>query len=261
MHANPNRPLKAQRQRIIMQELNTRKIVRVAELSRILRVVENTIRRDLKGLQKRGLIRRVHGGAMLVEMRGADDFPFVEKAIKFKAEKERIGIYASKLIGEDETIALDAGTTTLEVARHIPNTPGVMIVTNSIPAILSLEEKTQVSIVCPGGMLRRVSRSFLGSEGEEFLRNIHVDKLFLSAGGLTLNQGAQNPNIVEVAFKRRLIESADEVILVIIHDKIGKPSFAQICPLETIDKIITDDAADRNYIEKIRKRGINVALV
>jgi len=257
----PERLLKAERERKILQEIRAKKIVRVSELSRIFGVVENTLRRDLNSLQEQGLIRKVHGGAMSAEMRGADDFPFTDKVIKLKAEKERIGLYVSKLIGEDETIALDAGTTTLEIAKQITNISGLTVLTNSIPVILALEEKTEVSVISPSGMLRRVSRSLLGGEAEEFLRSVHVSKAFLSAGGLTLDKGVQNPNITEIPFKKRLIESATEVILVITHDKIGHPSFAQICPLEVIDRIVTDDAADRKYIEKIKERGIDVILV
>ncbi len=256
-----NTALKAERERRILQEIKAKKIVRVSDLSGAWGVVENTIRRDLEGLQERGLIRRVRGGAVLVEVRGVDDFSFVEKATKFKTEKERIGLCASRLIEEDEIIALDAGTTTVEIAKRIPNTPGLTIVTNAIPIILALEEKTQVNIVCPGGTFRPVSRSFLGSEAEQFLRSVHVNKVFLSVGGLTLEKGVQNPNIAEIPFKRCLIECATEVILVITHDKIGHPSFAQICRLEAVDKIITDDAADKKYLERIRERGIEVILV
>jgi len=127
----PKSPLKAERERKILQEIRAKKIVRVSELSRIFGVVENTLRRDLDSLQERGLIRRVHGGAISAETRGTDDFPFRDKVIKFKAEKERIGLYVSRLIEEDETIALDAGTTTLEVAKQIPNTSDLTVVTNS----------------------------------------------------------------------------------------------------------------------------------
>lgn len=255
-----NTLLKAERERKILQDIKEKKIVRVSDLSRAWGVVENTIRRDLDGLQDRGLIRRVSGGAVLVEARGVDDFSFVEKVTKFKTEKVRIGLYASRLIGEDQTIALDAGTATLEIAKQIPNTSGLTIVTNAIPIILALEEKTQLSIVCPGGTFRPVSRSFLGSETEQFLKSIHIDKVFLSAGGLTLDRGVQNPNIAEIPFKRCLIESAAEVILVITHDKIGHPSFAQICPLEAVDKIITDDDDDRKYLERVREKGIEVVF-
>ena len=227
--------LKAERELRIINRIRSDKIVKLSELSAAIGASENTIRRDLKRLQETGVLKRTHGGAILTEsphnMHSADDVEWLVRQNQFPVEKSRIGKKAVEMVGDGETIILDAGSTTIEIAKNLRGKRNLTVVTNAVNIGLELAHGEVVTVVLTGGILREYSQSLVGPLAEGFLSGIHVDRMFLSACGVTIEAGITNSNTAEVPIKRAMIKAAREVILVVSRDKIGKQSFTQIAPL------------------------------
>lgn len=254
--------LREERKASIVNLFRHNNIIQISELSKMLSVSKNTIRRDLEALERQGLIERIHGGAISRSERGgAIDLSWQERESKFQKEKRRIGYKAAQMIEDGESIILDAGTTIMQVARCI-NKRNLTVVTNAVNIGMELSGKKGITVVLTGGILREISVSLVGPLAEDFLNNnIHVDKMFLSAGGVDGENGVTNANTIEVPIKRVMIRAAKEVILVVTHDKIGKKSFTRVVPLKEVNKIITDEYAPKEQVEFIQKQGVEVILV
>ncbi|MGQ9631437.1 MAG: DeoR/GlpR family DNA-binding transcription regulator [bacterium] len=247
-----------ERQLNIVKLIRRRGSVRVSDLSESLGVSPNTIRRDLKKLEGDGLLRRTHGGAVLV---GPSDMgpTLAERLDEFLDEKSRIGRKAAELIRDGESIILDAGTTTAQIAKHIGGRRGLTVITNAINIALELASSPGIATILTGGILSDITKCTAGFHAEQFLSQFHVSKAFISAGGVT-PEGATNTNTFEVQMKRTMMRVADEVILVVAHNKIGTVSLAPFASIEDIHKIITDDGAPKDVVEAIRGKGVEVIL-
>lgn len=257
--------MRAEREIKIVNLLKTKGTVHLSELSALLAVSENTIRRDLQHLQDMGMLRRTHGGAILdgdsAGSHGVDDVGWLARQRFLPAEKERIGRKAAELVHNGEAIILDAGTTTMQIARQLHGKHELTVVTNAVNIGLELARSEAITVVLAGGILRELSKSLVGPQAEEFLsRDIHVDKLFLSAGGVSAEAGVTNANTVEIPIKRAMMRSAREVILVVTHDKIGKRSFGQIAPLSAVHVIVTDSGVDMDAVASLESAGVKVLL-
>jgi DeoR family fructose operon transcriptional repressor len=243
----------------IVEILNEREngVVTVAELAELLGVSGMTIRRDLDTLEEMALLRRIHGGAVSYQ-REIDEKPFQERGEEFNQEKQVIGRVAAQLIHDGERIILDAGTTTLQVARNLADKKDLTAVTNALPVAEELSHCLQVSTILLGGMLKQKERCTVGPTVVEVLSRLSVDKLFLSAAGFTVEKGATDPDLWEVEVKRAMIGAAREVILVADSSKWGTVNLVQITPLEAIHKIVTDDNLPIEAIEMIEAGGVEV---
>jgi len=246
----------------IINYLKKNGTARISDLSKMLEVSDNTIRRDLDKLVQEKVVKRIHGGGVLIgDTYSPHDFYWIERETKFSEEKKRIGAKAAELIQKGETVILDVGTTTIEIAKNLSNKKNITVITNGLNIATQLIKNRKIDIILSGGTFREVSMSLVGIFTEEFFKNIHVDKLFLSAGNVNINSGVTNTNIIEVPIKRAMIEVAEEVILTVTYNKIGKRSFAYVCPISAINKIITDKKAPEAEINAIRKKGIEVIMV
>jgi DeoR/GlpR family transcriptional regulator of sugar metabolism len=257
--------LRPERELLIISKLKVEKIVHLADLSRAIGVSENTIRRDLQRLQSMGILKRTHGGAMFVEdnreNHNSDDVDWLARLKQFPSEKERIGSRAAELVHDGDAVILDAGTTTMQIARHLQEKRNLTVVTNAVNIGLELARNVSVTVVLTGGILRELSQSLVGPLTEEFLAGtIHVDTLFLSAGGVSVEAGVTNANTIEVPIKRAMIRAARHVILVVTHEKLGKRSFTQVTPLEALSGIVTDSGADPALVSAFEARGTKVII-
>lgn len=257
--------LRPERELRIINRLRSEKILRLSDLAADIGVSENTLRRDLQRLQETGILRRTHGGAVFAEdsreTQGTDDLDWLARARHFPAEKERIGKAAAALVQDGEAIILDAGTTTMQIARHLHDRRNLTAVTNAVNIGLELSSRGTITVVLTGGILREISRSLIGPLAEEFLgASIHADRMFLSAGGVSLEAGVTNANTIEVPVKRAMIRAAREVILVVTGDKVGRRSFTPLTPIETLTCIVTDSNADTEMLESIAKRGVKIIV-
>lgn len=245
-----------ERYKLIMELLKKHQRVKVNTLTEELGVSESTIRRDLQELEEQGLLKRTHGGAVLVGKLSFEP-TMGEKAEFMQEEKRQIGILAASLIKDNETIFLDAGTTTLKIAEFI-NAKNVTILTNSLPIALELAQKSDINLILAGGQLRWQTHALVGPVTEEFIRNFRVDKAFIGVNGISVEEGITTPNIVEAYTKKAMIEIAKEVIVVADHSKFEKSYFTTIATMEKIDLLITDDKTPQELIEKFIEAGVGV---
>jgi DeoR family transcriptional regulator, fructose operon transcriptional repressor len=257
--------LRAERELRIINRLRSEKIARLSDLAADIGVSENTLRRDLQRLHETGILRRTHGGAVFAEdsrdTHGIDDLDWLARLRHLPAEKERIGKAAAALVQDGEAIILDAGTTTMQIARHLHDRRNLTAVTNAVNIGLELSPRGAITVVLTGGILREISRSLIGPLAEDFLgASIHADRLFLSAGGVSLEAGVTNANTIEVPVKRAMIKAAREVVLVVTGDKVGRRSFTQVTPLESLTAIVTDGSADPGMLEAMRSRGVRIIV-
>jgi len=251
--------LEVERHQSILRQVKQNGVVRVSYLSKLLGVSQNTIRRDLQKLEEEGLIKRTHGGAVLEDFYGID-LPFVTREDKYREEKQRIGEKASELIEDGEAIILDAGTTVAQLAKNIKTKRDLTVITNAVNVALELANCRQILTILTGGIIREVTNCLVGYQAEEFLKNIHVDKLFLAAGGVTAEEGLTNPNPFEVPVKKAMIKAAEEVILLVAHNKIGKVALAPIAPIEAVHKMVTDSKASQKDLQAFREKGVEVII-
>lgn len=232
--------------------------VKVSDLSRIYNVSEVTIRKDLQELEEEGLVKRVHGGAVLNNSIKFEP-TFSEKSDKFIHEKECIGEIASKLIKDGDTIALDTGTTTLQIAKKI-TAKDLTVVTNSLDIAYELSEKKNIEVIVTGGLLRWETRAFVGPLTDAALKNIRVDKAFIGTNGISITYGLTTPNITEANTKKTIISVSQEVIAVCDHTKFNAVYFAKIADVEEIDMVITDSSLDKSIERQFEEYGIEVML-
>lgn len=231
----------------------------VSDLSRLLDVSESTIRRDLSLLQKQGLVKRTHGGAVPAASTAFEP-SFVQKEIEFIEEKDLIGRKAAEMIEEGETVILDSGTTTLQIARHCKHKRNLSVVTNSVHIALELSGSQEIEVIVVGGSLRKNTYALVGPVAEDGLRGLYADKVFLGVNGISPDQGLSTPNIVEASVKRVMLESAREAIVVADHSKVGRATFASIAPIHRIQALISDPGLSELDQRAIEERGVRVIL-
>ncbi|GMA62447.1 DeoR/GlpR family DNA-binding transcription regulator [Alicyclobacillus fastidiosus] len=225
----------------IVAYLNQHKRVTVADLAQIFSSSESTIRRDLQELEELGQLKRTHGGAIAAEIAGFEP-TYQEKNVQNSGAKERIGQLAAGMVKDGEIVLLDAGTTTIQIAKHI-SARNVTVVTNSVAIAAELQSNPTVHVVMLGGELRQTTGALVGPFTEQMLSQLHVDVLFLGANGIHPG-GVTTPNAVEAATKRAMVTSAKRTIVVADATKVSQVSFVQVCPLNRIDGLITDEQID-----------------
>ncbi len=229
-----------ERRGIILEQLNSKGQVNVADLSKTLGVSEVTIRNDLANLEKKNLLVRARGGA-LKSVRIGLDFELSEKGKKHLKEKQLIGKTAATLVKDGDTIVLDSGTTTFEVAKNLTSFNDLTIITNAINIARMMADYENLRIVMPGGFLRKKSLSLVGAHAEDAFRNYYCDKLFLAVDGFDTTHGLSTPNVEEAHINKVMIEISHQVIVVADSSKFLSRSFAFICGLDEIDVVITDE--------------------
>jgi DeoR/GlpR family transcriptional regulator of sugar metabolism len=244
----------------ILDLVRGRSRVSVAELSRRFAVSPMTIRSDLASLEQQGLLVRTHGGAVLKPDSNQEP-AFMLRKEHHSAEKERIGRAAAALVGDGESIALDASTTSWQVARRLKDRRELTVVTNGLFIALELVDSPGVTVVMPGGTLRPASTSLVGDIGACLLDRYHVQKGFFGARGFSLPEGLTDVNQYEVELKKLLVERSKEVIAVVDASKWGQLAFATFAPLEAISRVITAGPAPAEMVSALRERGIAVDLV
>ncbi|MGG1516058.1 DeoR/GlpR family DNA-binding transcription regulator [Paenibacillus oryzisoli] len=252
--------LVAERYEKIVQVVNERGSIRVSELSELCQVTEETIRRDLDRLEQDGRLRRSHGGAVSVKENQTSETPFFERETMFSEEKKRIAREAINWIQPHDRIILDASTTAWYMASILPDIP-LTVLTNSIKVAMELAGKEKVKVISTGGQLAKRSLSYVGPLAERSLDHYHVDKLFLSCKGVHATRGISESDELQAGVKQKMIELADQVILIADASKIGVRAFTQVGVLSDVDVLITDDRVTGELREQIEEIGISVKIV
>lgn len=244
----------------IIQILTDEGSVKVDELSGKFDVSTVTIRNDLDFLEKKGIVHRTYGGALL-RNNVYNDPSLEEKQKLHSEEKQRIGKKAAEIIKDGDSIVLDSGTTTLEIAMRIKEKQNLTVMTNAINIALELAGLTNISVMLTGGILREKSYSLVGPEAEATMKNYYFDKLFLGMDGLDLKYGLTTANPMEAQLNRLMVERANQVFSVTDSSKFGRHSFSFICDLTPVGTIITDTGISEEYEKSLKKRDINVIKV
>ena len=232
--------------------------MRVSALSELMGVSEVTIRRDLEALERRGLLERTHGGAVLAQRLRAEP-GYVEAASSHPEEKRRIGHVAASLVEPGDTLYLNGGTTTPEVFRHL-RTSQVTVVTNSVAIALQAAER-DVELVLVGGHYRAPSHSVVGPFATDALRRTHATKSFLGVEGVSLSSGLTTPVASEAEVAALMIEQTrGRVVVVADHTKIGTVADFVIAPLERVDTLVVDAGIARDYVRDLIEAGVEVVV-
>ena len=234
--------------------------VKVNELVRRFNTSAVTIRNDLNELHQRGLVLRSHGGAVLPDTILRES-PVHERLKTHSDEKRRIGAMAATLINDGETIILDSGTTTLEIARQIKKKQGLQIITNGVNIAAELLDARGVEVFIVGGTVRGESASISGRFTEEMIEQFSADKMFLSGAGCDLDFGVSGANLEETMVNRAMLEISREIILVSDASKFSKRSMSRIAPFSEIDTVISDTGLGEEIQVKLRAIGCNLILV
>jgi DeoR family transcriptional regulator, fructose operon transcriptional repressor len=245
-----------ERRQTILQVIEKKGFVTLNHLMELVGASDSTIRRDLEVLDGNGQIRRTRGGATYV---GESLTSFDVRRTRARKQKEGIAEAAAALVETGETVILDGGTTTVEVARELVGR-SLQVVTNSIPIVNALVNSPETELIVIGGFLYPKTGVNLGPLAVEALKSIHARRLFISVGGITANS-LFNSNALLVETERQMIEAAEEVIVVSDSSKLGHSALAQLCPLETVDRLITDDGITDEWREIVEAAGIELIVV
>src|SRR5277367_2202610 len=260
---SPSRPqdgmMAEERRTQIMQIVRGEGRVRVNDLVNRFNTSAVTIRSDLNELHQRGVVLRSHGGAVLPD-RILRESPVNERLKAHAEEKRRIGAMAATLINDGETIILDSGTTTLEIARQLRNKQGLQVITNGVNIAAELLDAREVQTFIVGGTLRVDSASIVGRSTEEMFEQFSADKLFLSGAGCDPDFGVSGANVDETMVNRAMLRISREIILVADASKFSKRGMARIAPFSEIDTVISDSSLRVEMQEKLRSLGCNLIL-
>lgn len=241
--------LAIERYETIVNLVNERGSVRVAELSKICGVTEETIRRDLDRLEQQGRLRRSHGGAVSLREEQLE-IPYFEREVTNIEEKKKIAAAAITYVKEGDSIILDASSTAWYMASILPNMR-LTVLTNSIKVALELANKEKVEVLSTGGVLTARSLSYIGPLAERSLEHYHVSKAFISCKGINAEKGLSESNEWQARLKQKMISLSDQVFLLADYSKFKQQSFAWVASLSEVDQIITDSKTSDQALKLI----------
>lgn len=241
-----------ERHHTIVDYLTKKGFTTVAELCDMFSVSEMTIRRDLDELQKQGLLKRTYGGATAAEG-SFFEVSLRAKMAHFIEEKMRIGKAAADLVQDGQTVILNGGSTTYQIAKNLVNHKRITLVTNAINIAGELLNGSQINILVSGGILSKSSACLIGPQTEAFLSDVNADILFLGVEGIHVDSGLMVPDVIEAHTNRAMVKAARKTVVVADHSKLGRNALFTICPVNEIDLIITDHNASPEVVEQLKE--------
>lgn len=248
-----------QRRNKIIDLLREDGSAKVANLAKIFKVSEVTIRQDLEKLEKEGLINREHGGAFIKSIEeSVKTFTLLNQENINK--KQIIAKKAAELIEPGETIILDSGSTTTEIAKNLIGKKDLTIITNALNIAIILGTEPGIEIILTGGEFKPPTLSLTGQKAADFFENINTHRLFLATAGISLRSGLTYPSINDIIVKKAMIEAADITYIVADSTKFGKNAFASLGALSLVDYIITDNGIDKNREQILRNNEIEIII-
>ncbi len=258
---SPSKMLREERRRAILQILEREQRVTVQDLVQRFGVTAVTIRADLDSLARMGALERSHGGAVTRWDR-LMDFPITIKEGLHHAEKVRIARAAVELVRPEQTILLDSGTTTAQIARLLKGRYSKLtVITNALNIAYELASAQDITVVMLGGLLRPASFSMVGPQAEHALGGLAADHLFLGVDGIDPSAGLFTPDILEAKLNAIMVKVSREVTVVADSSKFGRRGLSLISEIDSINRLITDRAAPEESVEQLRSAGVEVMLV
>jgi len=247
----------AERQQRMLQEARDRGRVDVAGLADSLGVTAETIRRDLTALERHGLLRRVHGGAIPLDRLGFEPGLAARDAV-LTVEKERIAKAAFEELPPEGAILLDSGTTTARLADVLPADRDLTVVTNSLPIAMKLSGRPNLTLLLLGGRVRGRTLAAVDVWAMRALEDTFVDVAFLGTNGFSVQRGLTTPDPTEAAVKRAMIGAARRVIVLADHTKFGNDALMRFGSFEDVDTLITDSGLEVELVGGIESAGVSV---
>lgn len=246
-----------ERQQEILTKARLDGRVEVKELADSLDVTPETVRRDLTALERRGLLRRMHGGAIPVERLGIEP-AVADREGRMAGQKERIAKAALDELPDGGAIVLDAGTTTIRLAELLPNDRELTVVTHGLPIAMVLASRPNITLHVLGGTVRGRTLATVGTWAEHAIADVYADVAFLGTNGLTVERGLTTPDLAEAGVKRALIGAARRTVVLADHTKFGRADFAQVAPLSAVDTVITDSDLEPDLADEVESAGPRV---
>jgi DeoR family fructose operon transcriptional repressor len=250
-----------ERQQAIAELVMTKGRASVADLAQAYDVTTETVRRDLAVLDRAGVLRRVHGGAVPVRTLHVVEAGVFERESTRADEKEAIARAAAEFfpIGGG-TVLLDAGTTTARVAAQLPTDRELTVVTNSVPIAARLAAVPSVSLQLLGGRVRGLTQAAVGEHALRVLDTLRVDVAFIGTNGINVRHGLSTPDSEEAAVKRAMVESAGYVVVVADSTKVGREDFVSFAAIERVDVLITDSELAAGDKTQLTDHGVEVVV-
>jgi DeoR family transcriptional regulator of aga operon len=250
---------KSARLNAILDQLASGNAVDVSGLAKELGASAATIRRDLATLERQRLLERTHGGAVAQAV--SYELPLRYKGVRFAEEKRRIAAAAADRVTEGMAVGLTGGTTATEVARALADRPRLTIVTNALNIASELGVRPNLKLIVTGGLARSQTYELSGPIAEASLAGLTLDVAFIGVDGVDASAGCTTHEEVEAHTNQVMIRHAQRAVLVADSSKIGRVTFARICPARDVDELITDRAADPGSVRALREIGMQVTLV
>jgi len=249
--------LPTQRRQAILAQVREQAAVSAEDLSREFAVSVETIRRDLRRLQRAGLLERVYGGAARPSGRSSEG-SFAARSGRHTERKRAIAALAASLVEPEETIVIDIGTTALEVARALPATFRGRVLTNSVPAAMELSGRADIEVLLSGGQVRNGDAACFGRRTDDFFEEFYADKAFLGSGGVHAEAGLTDYYPHEVATRRVIIAHAGASYVLADSSKLGAIAVHRVCPLDRVTAVLTDDEGEPGAHEALTSAGVTV---
>jgi DeoR family fructose operon transcriptional repressor len=233
----------------------------VTELAQAYDVTTETVRRDLAVLDKAGVLRRVHGGAVPVRALHLVEAGVGERESTRAEHKDAIARAAAELLPPSgATILLDAGTTTARIAAHLPTDRELVVVTNSVPVAARVAALPSVSLQLLGGRVRGITQAVVGEQAVRVLDTLRVDMAFVGTNGISVRHGLSTPDNEEAAVKRAMVSCANYVVAVADSSKVGREDFVSFAPLASVDTLITDSEIAEADRSQLTEHGVEVVI-
>ena len=263
--ADTRAPHAEEREQVILRLLDDRGFVAFRDLERDINASPATLRRDLERLEIEGRLTRVHGGAKVPDDRpptgagpGLKGIPFSENIGRYATQKAAIGKAAAGLCNAGEGVIIDGGSTTLQMCAHLEG-KHLQVMTNSLHIVSTLLKQSDTRVMVPGGAVFREQDIILSASGDDLMPRFYATKLFMGATAVG-QQGIMQPDVVLVASERRLIDRAEQLILLVDSSKFQGPSGNIVCGLNDIDIVVTDSGIGSQHRRMLESAGIRVIV-
>ncbi len=250
-----------ERHSYILKLIDDKKVVTINELAKPMRVSPNTIRRDLQELEKLGLLRRTHGGAVLLDQVKPDDlFSYHTRQHVQVEAKEAVAQAALQLIKDGDSLILHSGTTVALLAQALKSRKDLTVLTNSLLVVQELETTGGIEVLLTGGSVDRNRKMLHGPLAENSLGLVRADKVFLSASSVSAGAGFSTSAAGEVNLEQASIRNCAEAYLLVDHLKFERSAFWNIAPLTSLTAVIVDKAIKPEYVKEMEDQGVKVIL-
>lgn len=253
-----------QRHKEILRLLEEDGSVKASMLCDQLGTSRETVRRDLEALEKQGRLQRTHGGAIKMETTGESGslyVPFQQRKTANMEYKEAIALEAAKLICPGQAIALDCGSTALELAKVIKRQfTALTVVTNSLAVANELADAEGITLLLTGGVYSPEEQGFISDMATLILSHINIDIFFITTCGISPERGITYQRMEDVTIQSKLMKASDKTIVITDSSKFGSNSLVRMCGIEEIDMVVTDSRAPAATVLALQQAGVDVVI-